>query len=99
MRISHNDEQIVAKLRLMLVEQLPKDWQQIEQLNDANDLAGLDALLHQMAGSAKVCAASLLTKHLNLYKQSLQNSQLRENQFKQLKQAIVKTIENCSDTL
>ncbi len=94
LEISHNDEEIVAKLRHMLINQLPDDWQTIKRLHHNNNFLELDATLHKVAGSARVCAANLLVKQLELYKQNLSNDTLREQYYHQLKAAIHTTIQS-----
>lgn len=57
LEISHNDLEIVTKLRAMLVIQLSEDWQQIENLYNQKQWQSLNDYLHKVLGSAKVCAA------------------------------------------
>ena len=94
LEISHNDEEIVTKLRHMLVDQLPNDWQTIKRLHQDKNFRELDTTLHKVAGSARVCAANLLSKQLDLYKQHLSNDDLREQYFHELEAAIQTTIKS-----
>ncbi|MGJ8663555.1 MAG: response regulator [Marinicella sp.] len=92
LQISHDDNQIVQKLRTMYISQLPKDWQQIEKLHQSADRSGLDAYLHKMLGSAKVCAAALLIKRIEEIKTKLSTQADYSDEYLQLKIAVEKTL-------
>ena len=92
LKISHNDEQIVAKLRIMLINQLPDDWQHIEQFKNTQDWSKLNNYLHKMLGSAKVCAATLLIKRIEALKAKIVTQQEMTKEYQLLKAAIDKTI-------
>ncbi|WP_223788599.1 response regulator [Marinicella meishanensis] len=92
LNISHQDPDIVHKLRHMLVQQLPQDQAEINRLFKAQQWSELDALLHKMAGSARVCAASLLLQSIDALKQGLSDQTTRTDLLEQLNDAIQQTI-------
>ncbi len=93
LQISHQDSNIVNKLRQLLVNQLPDDWQQIEQLYNDEDWSALSDSLHKLLGSAKICAATLLIHQIEPLKTSVELQQIDAVALQQLKAAIDKTIE------
>ncbi len=92
LQISHQDPDIVLKLRGMLIEQLPADWQMIKQLFEQQDWSALDAYLHKIYGSAKICAASLLMQHIQALKKSVQQQENNTAALQGLKFAINETM-------
>lgn len=92
LQISHHDAEIVAKLRQLLIQQLPEDWQQLKKLYDNQKTTELDAYLHKVLGSAKVCAAQLLIASIERFKTNISKVHCGEL-LKQVKIAIDGTIE------
>ena len=88
LKISHQDADIVQKLRHMLIKQLPQDQVEINRLYDTEAWAELDATLHKLAGSARVCAASLLLQKIDDLKQGLADQNVRKSLLDELNDAI-----------
>jgi len=93
LQISHQDSSIVNKLRKLLVDQLPEDWQHIERLYNEKKWAATGDNLHKLLGSAKICAATLLIQYIEKLKISVDLQQRDVEALQQLKAAIDKTIQ------
>ncbi len=98
LKISHNDVSIVNRLRSLLIEQLPNDKVAVEQLHQAGQFNQLDALLHKMLGSAKVCAAALLISKIQTLKGMNSSQEGFESAYQNLLQAIDKTVASAAKT-
>ncbi len=92
LQISHQDHHIVQKLRLLLTKQLPDDWQNIKKLHDKEDWDNLDAYLHKLLGSAKICAATLLIESIEQLKFCLETKQINADALTKLNHAIEATM-------
>lgn len=90
--ISHQDSDIVHKLRHMLLQQLPHDQTDINRLFSVKAWVELDALLHKLSGSARVCAASLLLEKIDALKQGLADEKLRNGLLSDLNEAVHLTL-------
>ena len=75
MEISHQDADIVYKLRDMLQHDLPTQADIIKKLFAQHNETELQDVLHQLLGSARVCAASRLTRATEALKTSLHEQQ------------------------
>ncbi len=97
LQVSHNDQDIVLKLRSLLIEQLPSEKQKLEQYFEFKEWDKLDDQLHKILGSAKVCAAVLLYQQAETTKKILnRNNSITDDEFSELKSAINKTISYAS---
>ena len=83
----------MLKLRKLLLKQLPDDWQKIQQLHHNKEWQALDASLHKLLGSAKICAASLLIQQIEILKNSIAEKQSNAMALQHLKSAIEQTIQ------
>lgn len=93
LKISHNDEEIVQKLRGLLIDQLPEEKNKLENSFVANNWRAIDDQLHQLLGSTKVCAATFLFKQIESTKEILgNNGHIKVSEFNALKNAIDQTI-------
>jgi CheY-like chemotaxis protein len=92
LQISHQDLEIVNKLRYLLAEQLPADWILIEQLYKEMNWISLHESLHKLLGSAKICAATLLIQSIEQFKSNIESEQSDGSGLLKLKDAIDKTI-------
>lgn len=93
LKISHEDQNIVKKLRKLLIQQLADEWQQINYLFNNQNWSDLDNILHKLLGSARICAASLLINHIKKIKTQIKNNQQNQIDLQQLKYAIDQTIQ------
>jgi two-component system sensor histidine kinase BarA len=75
MDISHQDADIVHKLRDMLKQDLPVQSTAIHALFAEHKKSELQDVLHQLLGSARVCAASRLIQATEALKLSLDQQQ------------------------
>ena len=87
--ISHQDADIVLKLRTLFVDELPKEMDKIEQLHQSGQWQELADRLHHLQGSARVCAAVYLCQCLQDYRQQLTkpDTTLLDGYLQKLKQA------------
>lgn len=92
LQISHQDIHIVQKLRQLLTKQLPVDWENIKKLHDKEDWENLEAYLHKLLGSAKICAAKLLIQSLEQLKFYAEQKQIDLGTLAKLKHTIELTI-------
>jgi two-component system sensor histidine kinase BarA len=92
LQISHQDHHIVQKLRQLLTKQLPDDWQNIKKLHDKEDWENLEAYLHKLLGSAKICAATLLIENIEQLKLCLETKQSDVDALTKLNHAIEATM-------
>lgn len=70
---SHNDEEVMMKLRGLLIQVLPDQLDQAIHLWQEKDSQALQTLLHHILGGAKVCAAERLIETIVLLKDELKN--------------------------
>lgn len=73
--VSHFDEEIVQKLRTLLIQQLPQEQLKINNAYEQNDWGQLSQLLHQLLGSAKICGAIMLSEQLSAIQDHLKKAQ------------------------
>jgi len=92
MDISHQDVAIVHKLRDMLKQDLPAQITLISDLFKGQQKAELQDVLHQLLGSARVCAASRLTQATEALKKALEQQQ-NWDQSKTALQELVEVME------
>lgn len=71
LEISHHDENIVMHLRSLLIKQLIDCHHEITDLFAQGQFELLQDKLHQLLGSAKICAADSLSENITAFKQSL----------------------------
>jgi CheY-like chemotaxis protein len=71
LQVSHNDAGIVNKLRALLQQELPVRAEHIKQLYRQKQYTELADSLHQLLGSARICAASRLTQQLEQFRKAL----------------------------
>lgn len=85
LEIANDDQQIVEHLRTMFLQSLPEQLQIAKQLYQNRQTKQLQQHLHQLLGSAKVCAAEPLADAIIKLKQQLeqQTQQLEWQDFKQ----------------
>ncbi len=92
--ISHQDAAIVQKLRALFIEKLPQEVEKIEHLHRAELWQDLDGQLHYLQGSAQVCAATIISRHIKNYRQHLANES-----FHELESCLMKLKEAAADIL
>ncbi len=68
---ARDDHQIMMQLQNMFIEQLPKQIAQANTLIEKQQVEQLDSHLHQLLGSAKLCAADQLVTLLETYKKQI----------------------------
>ncbi|MCX7554145.1 response regulator [Marinicella sp. S1101] len=61
LKVSHFDEEIVQKLRTLLLDQLPQEQLKISTAYEQKDWQKMNQLLHQLLGSSKICGARMLS--------------------------------------
>lgn len=69
--VSHQDREIVAHLRHLLVAELPQQLAYIKQLQHRQEWEQLDQQIHRLLGSARVCAAVNLEQSIHQYRHCL----------------------------
>lgn len=71
LEVANHDQQIVDKLRSMFLQTLPEQLQAAKQQYQNQQIDRLQEQLHQLLGSARVCAATALIKAIIELKQQL----------------------------
>ncbi|MCB1582246.1 MAG: response regulator [Marinicella sp.] len=85
LEISHKDETIVLHLRQLFITQLKEFLPVIEQLYSEHQFNELQEKLHQLLGSAKICAADHVVEQTALFKIKLKENWIdAEPHFRQL---------------
>jgi len=68
LKISHHDERIVLHLRKLFIEQLDQVRNELLAQYSSCDFVTLNESLHQLLGSAKICAADQMVKEILAFK-------------------------------
>ncbi|MFC3195633.1 response regulator [Marinicella sediminis] len=71
--ISHQDSHIVSKLRTLMKNDLPAQTLKIKQLFEEAQYNDLQDCLHQLLGSARICAACRLVNAIEQFRSRLEN--------------------------
>lgn len=94
LQVSNQDDEIVQKLRGLLLDQLPIEQDNIEQAYADQNWVLMDELLHKLLGSAKICAAELLFNTIQSVKKQLSVAgKVNQEELSKLLQAIEQTLQ------
>ncbi len=94
LEISHHDEDIVLHLRQLFMEQLKAFKSDVMRLFAEQEFDLLQDKLHQLLGSAKICAAEQIITQTIKLKQQLKNNDVNLNQTLQQLITVIEEAEN-----
>lgn len=77
---ANNNPAIMNQLRRMFQEQLPQQMNQANALISQNNAESLHDLLHQILGSAQMCAASPLIESIKQYKNHIKQNPVTDHE-------------------
>lgn len=94
--ISHDDPDIVQKLRTLFIAALPEEMEKIEHFHGSKNWQALERQLHHLQGSARVCAAVVINQQINSYRQHLKKPSGHDldNCLQQLKEIVTETLKD-----
>lgn len=93
LEISHHDEKIVSHLRNLFIKQLNELKFELRTLYENEALESLQEKLHQLLGSAKICAAEAITHDITLLKLAIKNNtEDKQHAFENLMNSINRTL-------
>jgi two-component system sensor histidine kinase BarA len=93
LEVSHQDEEIVMHLRSMFIDQLSEQKTELISLYENKNFDSLQEKLHQLLGSAKICAADAISKDIETLKSEIQNETANHQMaFQNLIKSINETI-------